>query len=164
MSLTTGPRTALWSATGWDDPRVVALRAAMDAELHPRYAPPGGGARPRPPGPAADEVLLTWLALVDGEPAATASLRRLAHPGEPVRHEVKRVYVHPEHRRHGLAAAALARVEGSARAAGLDRLLLQTGALQPEAIALYRREGWTPVDPYPPHDALPHSRCFAKRL
>ena len=48
-------------------------------------------------------------------PAPPSDLRRLAVDGEPVRWEVKRVFVDPAHRRRGLAAEALRRVEQSAR-------------------------------------------------
>nr|WP_246314691.1 GNAT family N-acetyltransferase [Kineococcus aurantiacus] len=134
----------------------------MDAEIGPRYAHPDGAPRSYPPAPSAGEVDVAWLALAGGEPAATASLRRLSVAGEPLRHEVKRVFVGPAHRRRGLAAQALRRVEGSARELGVRRLVLQTGDRQPEAIALYEREGWAPVPVYPPYDAVAHSRCFGK--
>ncbi|PRY11059.1 GNAT family N-acetyltransferase [Kineococcus rhizosphaerae] len=153
-----------WVATGWDDPRVVRLRHLMDAEVGPRYARPDGGPRYHPPGPSASEVAVTWLALGGDEPAATASLRRLAVDGEPVRWEVKRVFVDPAHRRRGLAAEALRRVEQSARDLGVSRLVLQTGNLQPEAVALYERAGWEPVPVYPPYDAVVHSRCYGRDL
>ena len=42
-------------------------------------------------------------------------------------------------------------------------LRLQTGTRQPEAVALYEREGWTRIDPYPPYPAE-SSICFEKRL
>lgn len=153
-----------WVATGWDDVRVADLRDLMDAEVGPRYARPGAGPRSFPPPPSAAEVEVAWLALAGGEPAATASLRRLAVEGEPVRWEVKRVFVAPAHRRRGLAAQALRRVEESARGLGVARLLLQTGDRQPEAVALYAREGWDPVPTYPPYDRVGHSRCFGKDL
>ena len=153
-----------WEATGWDDPRVAALRAAMDAEVRPRYSRPDGAPPVVPPGPTPQEVLVCWLALVDGSPAATASLRRLEVAGEPARFEVKRVFVDAGHRRRGLALSALRRVEGAARARGVERLFLQTGNRQPEAMALYARDGWVPVPTYPPYGVLVHSRCYAKDL
>lgn len=153
--------TVTWVATGWDDPRVSALRAEMDVEIGARYADLRGK---HPAGPEVAEVPVAWLALVGGEPAATATLRRLQVTGEPLRFEVKRVFVSARHRRRGLAAAALSHVERSAREAGTADLLLQTGDRQPEAEALYVREGWHRVDPYPPYDHLPQSRCYGKHL
>lgn len=156
-----GAGTVTWEATGWDDPRAAALRTQMDHEVVPRYA---GRSGTYPAGPAAEEVAVVWLALVEGVPAATATLRRLEVAGQPLRFEVKRLFVAADHRRRGLAALALGRVEASARAAGVTDLVLQTGDLQPDAEALYVREGWHRVPVYPPYDGLAHSRCYGKPL
>ncbi|MFC8799923.1 GNAT family N-acetyltransferase [Promicromonospora sp. NPDC057138] len=163
-----------WVATTWDDPRAVALREAMTSDLAPRYAdlweqrarlfaPAGPGELSTVP--TAEEILVTWIALDGDQAVATGSLRRLggtaAHPA--VIHEVKRMFVRPTHRRRGLAAGVLAAVERSALDRGIDVLRLQTGIRQPEAVALYEREGWTRIDPYPPYPAE-SSICFEKRL
>ncbi|MFE5308097.1 GNAT family N-acetyltransferase [Isoptericola sp. NPDC056605] len=154
---------------------MAALRDAMDADLAPRYAAlRAERARlfaARAPGglqvvPTAEEVLVTWLALVGDEPVATASLRRLGTPDaatDAVTYEVKRLFVLPAHRRRGLAAAALTAVEGSARERGIGELRLQTGVLQPEAVALYEREGWRRIPPYPPYPPE-SSVCFVRSL
>jgi GNAT superfamily N-acetyltransferase len=166
--------TTTWVATTWDDPRAAELRDAMTADLAPRYASlwakRAGPRAPADPGglstvPTAEEILVTWIAL-DGEQAvATGSLRRLggtvAHPD--VIHEVKRMFVRPTHRRRGQAAGVLAAVEGSARVRGIEVLRLQTGTRQPEAVALYEREGWVRIAPYPPYP-VESSICFEKRL
>ncbi|MFG2589390.1 GNAT family N-acetyltransferase [Streptomyces sp. NPDC048438] len=152
-------------AAGWDHPDALSLRTRMDAELRPRYAPFDAlraGRRPGPP--TAGEIAVTWIAYEGARPLATASLRLLhRNDGEDL-HEVKRVYVHDEHRGRGLAMAALDAVEGSARALGVDRLLLQTGKLQPEAMSLYERQGWSRVPCYPPYDTDPFSVCYGKHL
>jgi GNAT superfamily N-acetyltransferase len=165
--LLAAPGNLTWVSTNWNDPRAAALRAEMDVEIGARYAGRDNGSYPS--GPEAVEVPVVWLALAETpagtfENAATATLRRLQVAGEPLRYEVKRVFVSAAHRRRGLAAAALARVEGSARDLGVDELLLQTGDRQPEAEALYVREGWHHVPPYPPYDHLVHSRCYGKTL
>ncbi|MFF7655669.1 GNAT family N-acetyltransferase [Streptomyces sp. NPDC007983] len=149
-----------WAAVGWDDPAAAGLRALMDAEIKPRYAP--YGPRPHlPPPPTTDEIAVTWVAFdPSGDPVATASLRAL--PGD--RWEIKRVFVRADHRGRGLAAAALAAVEASAAERGIAELMLQTGDRQPEAAALYAREGWRRIAPYPPYSRDPYSVCFAKRL
>lgn len=149
-----------WAALGWDDPAAAELRALMDAEIKPRYA--AFGPRPHlPPPPTADEVAVTWVAFAaSGEPVATASLRALSGG----RWEIKRVFVRADHRGRGLAAAALAAVEASAVERGITHLVLQTGIRQPEAAALYTREGWRRIAPYPPYALDPYSVCFAKQL
>ncbi|MEU0845268.1 GNAT family N-acetyltransferase [Streptomyces sp. NPDC005962] len=156
-----GPEGAVrWVALGWDDPAAAELRALMDAEIKPRYAP--YGPRPHlPPPPTADEIAVTWVAFAaSGDPVASASLRAL--PGG--RWEIKRVFVRADHRGRGLASAALAAVEASAVERGITELVLQTGELQPEATALYTREGWHRIAPYPPYALDPYSVCFAKPL
>ncbi|MFD6285306.1 GNAT family N-acetyltransferase [Streptomyces sp. NPDC060205] len=147
-----------WVTEEWDAPAPARLREQISAELAPRYAPVEHR-RVRAPQPAAEEIVVTWVAYADDLPVATASLRRL-----PDRHEVKRVFVRADHRGRGLARAALAAVESTALTLGVDRLWLQTGALQPEARALYAREGWQEVRPYAPYDRNPFSVCFTKAL
>lgn len=154
-----------WVATTWDDPDALALRRRMDAELRPRYAPfdaQRAGRRPGPP--TADEIAVTWLAYEGASPLATASLRLLGDREAEHLYEVKRVYVHDEHRGRGLAVAALDAVERSARALGVTRLFLQTGKLQPEAMGLYERQGWHRIPCYPPYDADVLGVCYGKRL
>ncbi|MFC8225225.1 GNAT family N-acetyltransferase [Streptomyces sp. NPDC057287] len=154
-----------WLATSWDHLDALALRTRMDTELRPRYAPfdaQRAGRRPGPP--TAGEIVVTWVAYEGREPLATASLRMLHEDDATVRYEVKRVYVHDEHRGRGLARAALDAVENSARALGVARLSLQTGKLQPEAMGLYERQGWHRIACYPPYDTDPFSVCYGKSM
>ena len=79
----------------------------------------------------------------DGLPVACGGVKRLApreHHGQLG--EVKRMFVLPTHRRRGLARRVLAAVEVEARTLGLSCLWLDTGHLQPEAIALYESAGY----------------------
>lgn len=151
-----------WVERAWDDPAPASLRAAMDAEMSVRYAHVEDlfSTLVMPPGTA---WLTTWVALLDEEPVATATLRWLGEgPGRLA--EVKKVYVAPAGRRRGLAAQALRQVEESARRLGVTRLHLHTGDLQPEAIALYEREGWERVPVFAPYDVLAVSVCFTKAV
>ncbi|MFD6275275.1 GNAT family N-acetyltransferase [Streptomyces sp. NPDC060209] len=154
-----------WVAASWEHPDALALRNRMDAELRPRYAPfdaQRAGRRAGPP--AAAEIAVTWLAYEGASPLATASLRLLRQNDGEGLYEVKRVYVHDEHRGRGLARAALGAVETSARSLGAARLFLQTGKLQPEAMGLYERQGWHRIPCYPPYDADSFGVCYAKDL
>ncbi|UEJ82118.1 GNAT family N-acetyltransferase [Brachybacterium halotolerans subsp. kimchii] len=156
---TTPAPSITWEEVSWEDSRAAALRDAMDAEVGPRYMPIRGASTP-PGRPTGDDVETVVLALVDGEAAATGTLRRL-----PERLEVKRLFVGPAFRRLGLARAILAHLENAARARGAVELFLQTGNRQPDAIALYEREGWEHVEvfaPYEPSDGI--SVCFRKDL
>lgn len=70
--------------------------------------------------------------------------------------EIKRLWIDPSARGLGLATRLMAEIEARARALGIARLRLDTNSALPEAIALYRRAGWTEIgrfndDPYPDH-------------
>ncbi len=63
--------------------------------------------------------------------------------------EVKRLWVRPDQRRTGVGDALMQRIQERARDLGYRRLYLETGPLQPEALALYQSSGWEAVDEFP---------------
>lgn len=69
--------------------------------------------------------------------------------------ELKRMYVRPAFRGHGVAPALLARLEATARAAGYRRLTLETGPLQAAALGFYRREGFSECDAFGDYQGMP---------
>lgn len=78
--------------------------------------------------------------------------------------EIKRMYVAPRARRNGLARQVLAHLETTARAAGSDVMVLETGIEQPEAIALYLASGYSPVEGFGYYKWSSKSRYFGKPL
>lgn len=82
----------------------------------------------------------------------------------PAELEIKRMYVDPSVRGHGIGRMLLAAAEDAARAAGVHRMVLQTGDRQPEAVALYENAGYKRVPIFAPYLALPYSLCFHKEL
>ena len=78
--------------------------------------------------------------------------------------EIKRMYVAPAARGNKLGAAVLDHLEHEARTLGVDRIVLETGSRQPEAIQLYERAGFTARERWGEYARAPHSRCFEKRL
>jgi len=78
--------------------------------------------------------------------------------------EVKRMYVAPAARRGGLARLMLAHLEATARTAGADVIILETGVAQPEAMALYESAGYTRVDPFGYYREHPNNRCYGRLL
>lgn len=147
----------------YDDPRITALRALKDAELEPRYeelARRTGNAPRFEPDIDPQTVRVALVALVGGEVAGSALLREL-----PERLEVKRLIVLPEFRGRGVARALMARLESEALARGATRLWLHTGILQPDAIRLYERSGWTRLpEPFAPYTNDGVSLCYTKEL
>jgi len=78
--------------------------------------------------------------------------------------EVKRMYVVPAARRAGHARVVLAHLEASARSAGADLMVLETGLRQPQAIELYTSSGYQPVPAFGHYAWSPTARYFGKPL
>ena len=78
--------------------------------------------------------------------------------------ELKRMFVHPDHRGSGVSTALLQASENAARDQGLRRLILQTGDRQPDAVRLYEKSGYTRIPVFSPYELLPFSNTFEKRL
>lgn len=55
-------------------------------------------------------------------------------------------------------------IEAHALAAGMTRLILETGTKQPESVALYASLGFEPIDRYGEYADSDESLCFAKEL
>lgn len=115
------------------------------------FAPPGGA---------------FFVGYLSGAPVVTGAWRRLGidRLGSDRTAEIKRMYVVPEVARQGHARTMLAHLESTAAAAGLDVLVLSTGSLQPEAIALYRSSGYDVIEPFGHYAHAELVRCFGKRL
>ncbi len=78
--------------------------------------------------------------------------------------EIKRMYTDPSARGQKVARRVLEALERAARTSGYERVVLETGTLQPHAITLYRSMGYTEMDCFPPYEDDPHSICFQKDL
>ena len=78
--------------------------------------------------------------------------------------EIKRMYVVPAARRRGYARRVLTHVEETARQAGVQALVLETGTGQPEAIAMYASDGYELIQDFGFYAWSPQVRSFAKRL
>jgi len=96
---------------------------------------------------------------LDGAPVACGGWRTNGPDAE-----LKRLYVVPAARRRGLASALLAELESSAQAAGRRRMILETGLRQPEALALYRKAGYTRVEPFGYYASDPETVHLGKLL
>lgn len=100
------------------------------ASLPGTYAPPGGG---------------LWLARVAGAPAGVVGLRPLDKQAA----ELKRLWIRPGFRGHGLGRRLTETAIGAARLAGYRALRLDTiGGLMAEARTLYESLGFQEIPPY----------------
>ena len=144
-------------ALSWEDPRGESLRLAQRAELTIRYETPDS--EPGPPPTAADIAL--FLVAFDGDEAiACGGLR----PIDDTYGEVKRMYVLPNRRGSGVSTAILRALEDAARDRGWDRLVLETGERQPDAIRFYEREGYERIPNFGHYVDSAISLCYSKSL
>ncbi|WP_431089491.1 GNAT family N-acetyltransferase [Paenibacillus sp. 8b26] len=96
----------------------------------------------------------------DAKPVACGGLR----PIDAEEMELKRFYVDSSYRRQGIAVSLLAFLEEEARKRGTIRIKLETGAAQPEAIALYTKQGYEPIERFGEYKEDENSLCYGKKL
>jgi GNAT superfamily N-acetyltransferase len=146
-----------------------AQRLTEDVQLE--YVRRYGGPDESPMDPAefADPLGTFLLAYDDGDPVGMGGWRRhgderldteWARPAA----EIKRMYVVPQARGRGVARLLLAELESSARAAGIQGLVLETGDQQPEAIALYESSGFREIPAFGHYAAASGSIHLGKQL
>jgi GNAT superfamily N-acetyltransferase len=82
------------------------------------------------------------------------------HPDAPA--EIKRMWIAPRARGLGLGRRLLEALEGCALAAGARVAHIETSAVLPEAMALYRSAGWVEVAPFNDEPFADH--WFEKQL
>lgn len=150
---------------GFGHPDALRLIAEVQTEYVARY----GGQDETPLDPAMFDPPQGsfFVGYLDGEPVASGAWRRRGDVealGSRCTAEIKRMYVAPAGRGRGLARAMLAHLERTAREAGADVAILETGLKQPEAIALYESSGYVPVPKFGFYKDAPLSRCYGKRL
>ncbi|MDQ1112134.1 GNAT superfamily N-acetyltransferase [Microbacterium testaceum] len=147
-----------------DDPRAVALRGVLDADLDERYrdadaedSPEVAAKRAEALAVHAEQVVATLLAIdADDTPLGHVILRRLGDEWE-----LKRLVVVSAGRRRGIGSALTAEVVDLARRAGARRVILQSGRMQPESLRVYAAAGFTPIPVYEPYlETMPRSLCF----
>lgn len=135
----------------------VRLIAALDADLNARY--PGEAVN----GIAEDGFEANGgtfaVGYLNDVPVVCGALRPFDDAIE-----VKRMFVTPDQRGHGLARQMLTFLEDVARKRGFKRAILETGSGQPEAIALYDATGWQRIDNFGKYVGNEWSVCFGKTL
>ncbi|MFI5527442.1 GNAT family N-acetyltransferase [Kitasatospora sp. NPDC051853] len=151
--------------TGYAHPDAAKLSAEVQQEYVQRY---GEGdltvIHPEHFDPPAGLFVVGYL---DGAPVACGGWRVKQAGPDDVRDgdaELKRMYVSASARGRGLSRAVLRHLEAEALAAGLTRLILETGTEQPEAIGLYESEGYRPITKFGYYRDHPESLCYGKEL
>ena len=78
--------------------------------------------------------------------------------------EVKRMFVLPGKRGMGFATMILTELENWAGELSCTKCILETGKRQPDAIGLYKKNGYKPISNYGQYTDVENSVCFEKEL
>lgn len=100
----------------------------------------------------------TIVAYLDGEAVGCGAIKAMADNVM----EVKRMYVLPEFRGKSIATIVLRELEHWAMELGYQKCVLETGKRQPEAIALYQKNGYQVIPNYGQYQGIENSVCFEK--
>jgi GNAT superfamily N-acetyltransferase len=124
--------------------------AIRDGEDHPFYAQYN----------KIDTIKHVVLAYENEKPIGCGAIKEYA-PGTM---EIKRMFVPPQKRNLGIASRILAELEAWARELSYATCILETGKKQPEAIALYKKNGYTLIPNYGQYAKVDNSLCFEKKM
>ena len=143
--------------TDSSNPDFINLVKFLDAELavrdgddHPFYAQYNG----------IDTIKHAVLAYEEGAPIACGAIKEYG-PGVT---EVKRMYTLPGSRGKGIATKVLAELEKWAAELSYRKCILETGKKQPEAIAVYKKNGYQIIPNYGQYAEVDNSVCFEKEI
>ncbi|MBF4627474.1 MULTISPECIES: GNAT family N-acetyltransferase [Curtobacterium] len=151
------PNTISIEVEHFDSPDAQRLRAAQRLEIDRAH---GGDTEPGEK-PTAESIAVFFVARDEsGTPLGCGGLR-IVDDGIA---EIKRMYVRPESRGSGAAAALLRRLEEAALDLGSPALVLETGTEQQRAVGFYQREGFRRIANFGPYVGAPLSVCFSKVL
>ena len=81
---------------------------------------------------------------------------------DPDSMEIKRMYVLPDKRGMGIASGIIQELEQWALDLGFRKCVLETGKKQPEAIALYTKNGYRIIPNFGQYEQVENSICFEK--
>ena len=107
-----------------------------------------------------DKIKYVIVAYENGNPVSCGAIKEY----EPGIMEVKRMYTLLESRGKGFASKILSELEKWAKELGYGKCILETGKKQPEAIALYKKNGYKLIPNYGQYAGVENSVCFEKEI
>jgi len=143
--------------TNSDDPDFKSLVRLLDAELaiadgedHAFYSQFN----------KIDKIKYVVMGYKNGVPAGCGAIKELGINTM----EVKRMFVSPDKRNKGFATRILTELEKWARELSCTKCILETGKRQPDAIGLYKKNGYKSIPNYGQYVGVENSVCFEKEL
>jgi GNAT superfamily N-acetyltransferase len=140
-----------------DNPDFKELVKLLDAELaerdgadHPFYAQYN----------KIDKIKFAVVAYENGKPVSCGAIKEYSNDTM----EIKRMYTLPESRGRGIAVKVLSDLENWTKELSFKKCILETGKKQPEAIALYKKNGYKLIPNYGQYAEVENSLCFKKEL
>ena len=143
--------------TDSDDPDFKGLVKLLDADLAERDGAEHGFYAQFN---KIDKIRHAVVCCENGQPIGCGAIKAFSDEAM----EVKRMYVSPDGRKKGIATRVLAELETWANELGYAKCVLETGKRQPEAIALYEKNGYARTPNYGQYVGVENSVCFAKLL
>ena len=107
-----------------------------------------------------DKIKHVIVAYENDKPIACGAIREYS----PTVTEVKRMYTLPEWRSKGIATKILKELEKFAAELSYQKCILETGLRQPDAIWLYKKNGYKNIPNYGKYVAMENSVCFEKEI
>ena len=105
-----------------------------------------------------DKIKYVVVAYENDNPVGCGAIKEYA----PNTMEIKRMYTSPGRRGKGIASKVLTELEKWASEMSFERCILETGIKQPEAIALYKKNGYQLIQNYGQYAGVENSVCFMK--
>jgi putative acetyltransferase len=143
--------------TNSDNPDFIALVKHLDADLairdgtdHSFYSQFN----------KIDKIKHAVVAYENGEPLGCGAIKEYSVTAM----EVKRMYTKPDSRGKGIATTILKELETWANEMDYKTCVLETGKKQPEAIELYRKNGYDIIPNYGQYAGVENSVCFEKEI
>ena len=124
--------------------------AERDGDEHPFYAQFN----------KIDKIKYVVVAYENNKPVGCGAIKKYT----PNTMEIKRMYTLPESRGKGIGTGVLTELEVWAAELSYEKCILETGKKQPEAIALYKKNGYKIIPNYGQYAEIENSVCFEKYL
>ena len=105
-----------------------------------------------------NKIKYVIVAYENGKPLGCGAIKEYA----PNIMEIKRMYTALESRGRGIASKILTELENWANELSYEKCILETGKKQPEAIGLYKKNGYKLIPNYGQYAEIEHSLCFEK--